>query len=469
MEQRTKRDLVLKNIVSDFETKIEKGEVGILDEKLLFQLVDYYDNEMQMDKALEVIEIAIEQYKYRSEFLIIKSKLLLNMGLVEDCLYTLNEAEIIAPYEIEISIIRARALGMNSKFDEALSITNDLKTYARGGDLVDILVAESHIYEQLGDVNMMFEVLNNSLRIDSNNKEALNNVLPAVVQSKKFNEGIELHEFMLDENPYNYLAWYNIGHFYCYINEYEKAADAFEYAFIIEPDFEDAYLECAEIYLLLNNHKKALKFYKEALSVFGDDSDLLFNIAKCQFELKLYPSAKQNLLKALKHDQYNDEIYHLLGECYSKMDNWYSAINAYQKALAIEEDREEYYIGIAKAYAAIEDYGKATLNFQMATEINDQDSHVWAEYISFILKLGLYKEALQIVEEADYHTYGADLLYCKAAALFFLKRKKSGLKILEEALIDDIAAKTILFNLAPELEVDKEIAAMVSYYISESE
>ncbi|HPQ21317.1 MAG TPA: hypothetical protein PK147_05670, partial [Saprospiraceae bacterium] len=75
----------------------------------------------------------------------------------------------------------------------------------------------------------------------------------------------------------------------------------------------------------------------------------------------------------------------------------------------------------------------------------------------------------QIVEEADYHTYGADLLYCKAAALFFLKRKKSGLKILEEALIDDIAAKTILFNLAPELEVDKEIAAMVSYYISESE
>jgi hypothetical protein len=81
--------------------------------------------------------------------------------------------------------------------------------------------------------------------------------------------------------------------------------------------------------------------------------------------------------------------------------------------------------------------------------------------------LGLYKEALQIVNEAEEYTYGADLLYCKAAALFFLKKKKPGLKVLEEALLEEFKTHHILFSLAPELEVDKEIAAMISYYEKE--
>jgi tetratricopeptide (TPR) repeat protein len=467
MEQRTKRDLVLKNIVTDFEAKFQQGDIGFLEEKTLFQLVDYYDNQMQIDKALEVIDIAIEQYQYRSEFLIIKARLLLNAGLIDDCLEMLETAENIAPFEIEILILRAKALGYKDKFSQSLAITNDLKTYARGADLVDIYVTEAYVYDQMGDFEMMYTVLYDALKIDNNCQEALNSFLNAAIQFKKFKESIVFHEEILDNNPYNYLAWYNLGHFYSYVNEYEKAADAFEFAFIIDPNFEDAYLECADTFTLLNNYKKALKVYKEAYSVFGPDHELLVNIAKCQIELGMYKLAKGNLLKALKYDQYNDEIYFLLGECYAKLDNWYSAITAYQKALAIEEDREEYYVSIAKAYAAVEDFGKATLNFQMATEINDTESFVWKEYVCFIIKLGLYKEALQILAEADDYTFGADLLYCKAATLFFMKKKKQGLKVLEEALLEDINIYNILFSLAPELEVDKDIAAMISYYESE--
>ena len=464
MEQRTKRDLVLENIILDFENKFKQGEVSYMEEKTLHQLVDYYDNQMQFDKALEVVDLAIEQYKYRCEFLIIKSKLLFNTGLVEDCLSLLEKAERISPYEIEIQILKSKAFAFMKRYDEALAIVEDLKTYAQGPDLIETYMTEAFVFEVMNEVGLVYNVLKKVLKHDGSHENALKSILNAGMCLRKINESIDLHERLLDENPYNYMAWYNLGHFYSYINEYSNAADAFEYALIINPNFQEAYMECAEEYLFMNEYGKALKIYKEATQIFEGDPDTLLNMAKCQLALNLFAEAEESLLEALKYDQYNDEVYFILAETYSKVKNWYSAINAYQKALAIEDEREDYYVGIAKAYFAIEDFAKATLNFQLATEVNDSESYVWKEYVCFILKLGLYQEAVQILDEAEEYTYGPDLLYCRAAAFFFMKKKKKGLKVLEEALIEDFESNNILFELAPELEVDKDIAAMVKYY-----
>ena len=84
MENKIKRDSALINLVSDFESKFDQGEVGYLDEKVYLQLLEYYEDEYLFEKALEVADFAIEQYKYRSEFYIIKSRLLLNSNKIND-------------------------------------------------------------------------------------------------------------------------------------------------------------------------------------------------------------------------------------------------------------------------------------------------------------------------------------------------------------------------------------------------
>ncbi|CAG0902275.1 unnamed protein product, partial [Darwinula stevensoni] len=112
-----------------------------------------------------------------------------------------------------------------------------------------------------------------------------------------------------------------------------------------------------------------------------------------------------------------------VGECYSRDQVWYNAINAYHKAIELENRREEYYLGLAKAYLAVEDYNKATVNFQMATQTGPEDTLYWKEYICFLIKMGLHDEAIQVLDEAEDHTYGPDLLYCRAVTEYFLKNK----------------------------------------------
>lgn len=469
MEHRTRRNLKLLNLITDFEYKFDQGILEYMDEKTLNQLIDYYEGEMNYDKAIEVVNIALEQYKYRSDFYIIKARILINDNKLEQGLEFLNKAEIIAPYEREISILKVKVNAMRKEFATAEKLLQDLKSFAMKDDYIDILLAESYYYEAKKDYVSMYESLKKCLQLDYSNKEALDRFLISVELSKNFKDSIAFNNSLIDIQPYNHMAWYNLGLSYYGIWEYDLAADALEYSFIIEPNFEEGYLECAEICIQQNKLDKALSIYLEAAEKFGPNQDILINMATCYLKLDKVVEAKIILLKSLRLDNHNDEVYYLLAECFSKNNNWYSAINAYLKAIDLDSEREEYYLGLAKSYVKVEEYNKATINFNRACRLCNEDPAYWKEYASFIIKMGLYEEAIIILDEAEDYTFGAELLYCRAIAMFFLKKKKAGLDILAEALSEDPSMNHIIFELAPEFEIDQEINSMIKYYCLEYE
>ena len=106
MEQRTKRDSALISLVSEFEANFENGNVEYLNEKSFFQLIKYYEDYREYDKALDVAKLALEQYKYRSDFYVSLCRLLLKLNKVGECLENLEIAESIAPYENELIILK---------------------------------------------------------------------------------------------------------------------------------------------------------------------------------------------------------------------------------------------------------------------------------------------------------------------------------------------------------------------------
>jgi len=468
MEQRIKRDSALINLVSEFEANFENGNIVYLEEKTFFQLIGYYEEEREFEKALDVAMIAINQYKYRAEFHITVARLLLKVNALEECLKYLQIAESIAPCESEIILLKVKALAISGEYDLAFIELDNLKAYALKGDMVDIHICESEIYAEMSQYPEMYDSLKKALLCEPKNEIALEKIWVATELSKKYIECGKLMNELIDRDPYNSYAWYNLGHSYSFIGEYEKAIDAMEYSYIIEPNFENGYVDCAELCCQVKNFERAQTIYEEALQRFdGDDVDLLLKISECQLYLNKTEASKQNLYKAIKMDPYNDEIYYFLAECFRKEGKWYSSINAYHKAIEIEDSVGDYYLGLAHAYVAVEDYNKATINFQLAVGDGPEQTHFWRDFASFLIKLGLLDEALQILDEADDYTFGADLLYCRALILFLQKDKQAGLNLLEEALDEDFSIHTILFNLAPELEVDKDISGMIHYYAGE--
>jgi tetratricopeptide (TPR) repeat protein len=468
MEHRTKRDAALVSLVSDFEANFEKGKVEFLHEKTINQLLQFYEVDGQIEKALEVVNIGLEQYKYRSDFYIIKARLLLVNKQIDESLSVLDFVQNIAPFEAEIPILRAKALALLGQFTEATYILKEVKENALSGDLVEVFLCESFVYELMKDYDAMYQILVEAVEIDSLNQEVLQRLWISVDLSRKYEESIELHHKLLNKNPYSFLAWYNLGHAYACVQEYEKSIDAMEYSFIINPEFENGYIDCADLCFSIKSFSRALNIYQDAVEVFGPDSELLVYMSECLILLNKIEEAKEKLFLAIKYDAYNDEAYYHLAQCYYKEGNWYSSINAFHKAISLEDRTENYYLGLAKAYIEVEDYTKATINFKKATQAGHEGYIYWYEYASFLLKMGLYKEALMVLDDAEEYTYAAELLYCRAMAHFFIKEREQGLEYLEEALLENYSIHQIIFEIAPELEVNSEIQSMLKYFKYES-
>jgi len=467
MNQNTTTNPLLKNLVSDFESVISNGSEGYFDEKEYHSLISYYEKASMYEKALEVLSLALQQFEFRSEFYLAKAKLLLNIGQLEQSYKYLDKAENVAPFEVEIKILRAKVLAEDDRNVEALNLLDTIKSGCLSADLAEICISESYIFEKMKQFDLMFSSLSEALEIDASNTEALDRIWLSAELSRGYLKSITLHKRILDKDPYNYLAWYNLGHAYSSIGEYEEAIISLEYSFIINGDFKNGYLDCADLCFQLKKYEKSLEYYKDAQELFGPDTELNLFIAECHLKLEQTKEAKSNLFSALKVDPYNEDLYYNLAECYSKEKSWYKAINAYHKAISIDDNREEYYLGLALAYAAIDNDEKAIINFKKSTMTGMEQPEYWLAFCSYLIRKGMISDALMILNESEDFTYSAGLLYCRAACSFIENNTVEGLTILEEALLEDFFQLDILYTINPEFKINTQIQAIIRYYASE--
>lgn len=467
MDQKTKHNLQIVSLVSEFEDKYSNGDLDFLSEKTLIELIQYYETELMYRKAIDVINIGIEQFKFRPEFYIAKSRINMKMADYSKALYYLEKAEQVAPFEVDIQILKARILASSEKVDEALIIISELKSYCTDSDLKEVYLCESFINETLEDFNEMYFSLCNTLRLDHTNEEALERIWLAVELSKRYIDSIRFHEELLNINPYSHLAWFNLGHAYACLGEYENAIDALEYSFIVNKEFNYGYMDCADICMQISKHKKALEVFLEVEKIFGFDEEISMKIGECYFLLGDIANAKIHLHKSIKMDPYSDEAYHFLAKCYAKEEKWNQAVKAYHKAIAIDDGVEEYFKGIGEAYAHLGSYDKAEQFFKIATGIASEESQYWASFAGFLIKTRQIKKALEVIKESFQATFGADILYCQFVALHLVGNYSKAIKVLEEALLEDIDQHYMIYELEPELKLNKQITSIINYYMAE--
>ncbi len=451
-------------LVSEYEVMSQRGTVGFFEETVFFEIIQHYENAENFDRALEVADHAIAQHGFCPDFYIKKAQLLLATNQAEEALEYLQRAESYAPAELEVQILRAEALVCLDQIAAAFTVLDVLKQYSNEEDLTHIYLCEALIFENIEDFDQMFDALRKAVLADPSNRQAMERVWLSVEMSQRYKESVHLHEKILDIDPYSFIAWYNLGHAYFCINQYRKAADAFEYAYIIDETFEFAYRDCGEACIKIGDYQRALKCYKEAIEHIDTDSDILTRMGYCEEQLNRVDLAKKNYFRALEMDDFNDLAYFRLGECCVREKNWKMAIDYYQKAITINDVREEYLAAIASAYHHIDQEALAMDFYRKAVDTAPETSQYWVLFATFLLDIGENEEALEVLEEALIYAGGPELLYGKIACMILLKRKAEALYLLHEALNLSFDQYESMFELVPSLEGDPEIMTMIAAY-----
>ena len=464
MEGRLKISQTLMSLILDYEKHQECGSNIYLNDREYQQIISYYDVECDFERALETIDRAIDQFSYRSDFLCLKARVLLKKGFLDQALEVVYKAELISPGEMEVQLLKANILILQHEYNDAILLIDSLKQKATKSDMEDIYLTESLFYQSVQEFDEMFQCLKRALICNPNSEEALIRMNIAVQRSRNFEESLLLHKLIVENHPYNHLAWSNLGHAYGNVGEYELAIEALEFVYIIKPDYEQGYLDCAEVCVDQNEHKKALEIYEEALDLFGPAFDLLMSTAQCQYALGLVDQAKRSLFEAIELDSYCDESYYLLAKCYMDTKDWHSAVKVLRKAIAIESEVEEYYHSLGQAYRNIGEDGRAKYYLRKAAIKGCEQSLYWEDYILYIINSRDYDQALFAIEDADRYTFSYKLQYLEAACHIGLNDVKKGLSILEETLDECFDDHGVLLQLPSEISAHKEVMSIISYY-----
>ena len=451
-------------LVSDYEAMSQQGTVGFIEETVIWQLIDHYEAQDQLDRAIDVIDHAIRQFSYSTDFYLQKARLLSEQGKIHQALACLDGANAFLVGESEADLLRAELLAACDREEEALSLIYQLKSELRGKELGNVFFCEACIYEQQEQFDQKYIALDHALRLNPNNGSALERVWFSMELAGMYKESIELHQFLLDEDPYNHIAWYNLGYAYFSLKKYKKAIEAFEYAYIVQPDFAFAYRDCAECWMAIGQFDKALTCLKELLLHTQPDSELMVSIGRCYEGKHEFVLAQQSYHDAIKLNPNNDNAYFAEGVCFFQQDKWLAAINAFSKAIQLNDRREEYYVALAETYFQVDDEEQARSLYEQAVNIAPEQPTYWIQYARFLFDVGEGHEAQEILEDAMCNTGGADLTYSYSACLFVLGHRKEALVQLCQALTEAYDLHSVLFDFAPELEEDTEILAVISAY-----
>lgn len=456
--------LQIEKLVSQYENQISNGVPVHLNEESFLKLIEHYEKKGNLNKALLVIEEALSKYLFSVDFYIRKAELLMDMGKEEAALEVLGDANTFAPGSVEINLLKAEALNYLGKKEEALQVLNDSKVNVPKSILSEVLLMESLVYEHNDEYDEMFDALKKAVIYDPKNKEVVERFGISTEFTGRYEEAIVVNEAAIDAHPYAHLAWYNLGNAHQNLGQMDEAVDAYEFVLAIDDKFEYAYYDCAAIRFDQEAYADSIGYYLDLLKIVqpSDKGDLHFKIGACYHLLAQYSNAKKHLLIAQKTSVFQDRIYYLLGNCSLMEGLSKEAAYYYNKAISLEPDNGEYYSNLAEVKIIEEDYHAARDCYEKAVSLNPDSLQIWIDYIVFYFDLGYTDKAFAVLDMAAKYLEVNKVKYIKVAFLFLAGKRNEGSVLLWEALSEDYESYKIIFKIAPELEDDSDIRAIIA-------
>jgi len=440
-------------LIGDYEKMVQSGQVRFLDADDFVTIIDYYEQQGLAKNALNTVDYALASYGYAAEFHIKKAELLNALEMEEEALENLQTAEYLEASNAQIFILKAEILATMGREGEALAALERAQLVAMEEQYADICVARATVYEASYSYDRAFQSLKNALVVQANHAEALSRIWFLAELTERFQESADLHAKLIDEVPYTPTAWYNLGHALFHLGDYGKAAESFEYAYVIDEKFRAAYYERAGALMELGLYEKAIECLEEACEYAEADAPLYTRIGYCFEQLENFADAESYYSDAIRISPDFDEGYYRVGECLFKRKNWTSAKTAYEAAFRLDSRNALYLIALAETHYQIENYDTAYLFFQDACDMAPDECQHWIRLATFHMAMKDYESAITVLDEAEmYNSCSVVLRYCKVACLYQFGQSQAALVLLQETLADDEACHyKVLFDFAPEL------------------
>lgn len=455
----------IKILVEQYEEALANDRQPMIDQDEVDQIVNYYEGSGHYDKALQIIEAALEQHPYSGYILLKKAQVLFDLKICDRSLECLDQAALFEPGELGIYLLRSEVLTFQSSHQEALHVLDFAMDQAVDLEVADVWLHMADVYEDWEKYHEVYRCLRECLQIDKINEEALSRINYCMELTEQYEDAVNLHKSIIDAHPYSFWAWYNLSYAYASLHLYEKAIDALEYVLAIDEDVNYAYKDMAQYYHELGAYSAAL----EAISIYckrtKPEADTFLLEGKCHFELKNLRASRYCFRKAIRTNPSSHEAFYNLGMTYILEEKWPQAVQNLKKCVELYPDNIDYLERLAEVALQVEDFDEVRYCCSRAIRLNTKYTRI---YITLALSHLFNEEAGHAIEIIEKGIAACEnsvkLRYIRAALLLLTNKRKKAFLELEALLEATPQEHTVIFRYFPFLEEDNGLTSLLERF-----
>ncbi len=455
----------LRELLQQYDNLKAGRSHSFIDEDSFEKIIDYYDEKDDLVKALEAAEYAIEQYPYSSALLLKKCDFLIATKKYKESLYFLNQAEILDSSDINLYILKTDAYLALDQQGKAAAVLEEALSYFEGDEKIELLFELADVYDDYENFDKVFDCLKIILELDPNNEEALYKICFWTDFTGRNEEGIKLHQQIIEDYPFNELAWFNLAAAYQGIKLYEKAIDAYQYAVAIDEKFDYALRNMGDAYLRIRKYKEAIEVLQKVLELARPEDVIYEAIGHCFDKLQNYAQARFNYRKAAHLNQEDTQLFYKIACTYMNEGQWESAIKNLNIAMRIHRMQPEYNLAMGQCYMEQGKIQEAVQYFGNVVRSRPKNMNGWLELLKCLYHAKCFEEGLEYVEHALSLTSTKPIfIFYKSAFLLALGKSKEAILQLEMGMDKNPKLVKKLIELNPSILQSQSVVDVIARY-----
>ena len=445
---------------------LRNGQVGVfLEEEAFEMIIEYYDEQEELVKALEAAETSIEYFPFSAPLLIKKADLLLATRKYSKALETLEKAELFDASDINLYILKTDVFLALDQPEKAVEILEKALALFDGDDKIELLFELADVYDDYEEFDKVFDCLAEILEDEPTNEEALYKICFWTDFTGRNEESIKLHTKIIDEHPYNELAWFNLGAAYQGLKLYEKGIDAYKYALAIDEKFDYAYRNIGDAYIRLRKYKDAIEALEKVLELSKPEEVIYEAIGHCYDHLKKFAQARFHYRKASHLNPEDSKLFYKIACTYFHEQQWGSAVKQLEVALRIQRLKPEYNLLMGECKMHLNETKEAVQFLSTAVRVRPKNVSGWEALIRCLYAAKFFSEAKQqAIAALSYTNNKPVFLFYLSAILFAMNKSKEAGLYLEKALTISPKQLKKFIQLNPALLQNALIVDLIARY-----
>lgn len=455
----------LRELLYRFDNLKNGRPQSFIEEESFEKIIEHYQEQDELKTALLAADMACEQYPYSALLQVKKADVMLALRRYREALDILDQASLLDARDINNYILKTEAYLALDQQEKAVELLEEAIGSFEGEDRTELLFELADVYDDYENFDKVFDCLRLVLEAEPTNEEALYKICFWTDFTGRNEEGIRLHQQIIDDYPYNELAWFNLAAAYQGLKLYEKAIDAYKFAITIEEKFDYAYRNMGDAYIRLRKYREAIEAL-EKVNEIAKPEDVIFEaIGYCFEKLKNPAQARFYYRKASHLRQDDSKLIYKIACTYFNEGQWQACFRQLETALKMHRNQPDYHLlaGECKLYQG--QYREAIQYFTQVVRLRPRSTKGWEALTRCLFRAGFLDEALEQLDAALQLTGNKPLfIYYKAAVLFADGRSKEALIQLENALQAAPKLLSRMVALHPPLLQHQQLVDLLARY-----